>query len=130
MYSRSYTKDEGRIKLPDNYNGTALLSHEDPAPEVIYTEPKRREIKIGVKPEVEIEEDTPEVECLCAKEKDEGEGFLGGILNKIGSLFDLHRFPKLELEDILLIALAAFLFLSKNGDKECALMLIILVFIN
>ena len=56
MYSRSYTKDEGRIKLPDNYNGTALLSHEDPAPEVIYTEPKRREIKIGVKPEVEIEE--------------------------------------------------------------------------
>ena len=37
--------------------------------------------------------------------------------------------PKFGAEDILIIATAAFLFFSKTGDKECAIMLLLLIFI-
>lgn len=35
-----------------------------------------------------------------------------------------------ESEDLLILALAALLFFSKSGDKECALMLLFLLFIR
>ena len=37
--------------------------------------------------------------------------------------------PKFGAEDILIIATAAFLFFSKSGDKECAIMLLLLIFV-
>ena len=38
--------------------------------------------------------------------------------------------PKIGTEEILIIAAAAYLFFSKDGDKECAIMLILLLFVN
>ena len=67
----------------------------------------------------------------------------GGILGSFASLFPLGRILpegarsalhlegfKLGTEELLIIALALFLFLSKDGDKECAIILFLLLFIN
>ena len=41
----------------------------------------------------------------------------------------LHM-PTFDREDILLIGVALFLFFSKDGDKECAILLIALLFFS
>lgn len=48
-----------------------------------------------------------------------------GLCRRIG----LHL-PAFDREDILLIGVALFLFFSKDGDKECALLLIALLFLS
>ena len=66
-----------------------------------------------------------------------------GIFSSIASFFPLGRILpegarsalhlegfKLGTEELLIIALALFLFLSKDGDKECAIILFLLLFIN
>ena len=40
------------------------------------------------------------------------------------------RLPKLGTEEILIIGLALFLFLSRDGDKECAILLALLLLIH
>ena len=39
-------------------------------------------------------------------------------------------YTNIGTEEILIIATAAFLFFSKGGDRECALILLLLLFIN
>lgn len=80
----------------------------------------------------------PESEPASAKEgihKSDGES-RGGILSSLpflkklmpeGSSFAL---PRLGQEELLIIAIAAFLFFSKDGDRECALMLLAILFIS
>ena len=66
-----------------------------------------------------------------------------GILGSLASLFPIGRILpdgmrnafhlenfKIGTEELLIIALAMFLFLSKDGDKECAIILFLLLFIN
>lgn len=67
----------------------------------------------------------------------------GGIFEAIASAIPIGRlFPdgirnalhlesfKLGTEELLIIALALFLLLSKEGDKECAIILFLLLFVN
>ena len=53
----------------------------------------------------------------------------GSFLSDIGknSKFSLQ---KIGTEEILIIATAAFLFFAKEGDKECAIMLLLLLFLG
>lgn len=66
-----------------------------------------------------------------------------GIFESLASIFPLGRMMpegvrnalhlenfKIGTEELLIIALAVFLFLSKEGDKECAIILFLLLFIN
>ena len=55
---------------------------------------------------------------------------LGKILPEgLRGALHLDKF-KIGTEEMLIIALALFLFLSKEGDKECAIILFLLLFVN
>jgi hypothetical protein len=112
MYTGNYYQKEQGISIPHDYSGNTFT------------------------------EEVPACECEEAKEATAPLGS-NGILGSIASAFPLGRiFPegmrgalhlekfKLGTEELLLIALALFLFLSKDGDKECAIILFLLLFVN
>lgn len=119
MYTRSYYPDtQEKISLPENYVGTAFGTEE-----------------------CESQSDIKESEPALA---DSG-AIEGGSFGRIFSLF--KRLPKREFqafgldrlhikdfklgkEEILILAVAAFMLFSHEGDKELALMLLLLLFIN
>lgn len=101
MYARSY-KDGEISALPPHYDGVAFG---DSPPEVgSATEP------------------------LTVQTSAQGEA---GLFSKLlgSDLFGGIKMPKIGTEEILLIAAAAFLFFSADGDKECAILILILVFL-
>ncbi len=126
MYSRSYYPDtQDKMMLPDNYDGTAFMERretedEDEVAEVSFTE------KTESHP---IEHTEPTGGRIS-------QGFggipiLSGLFDKGGLLGSMGlTMPHLGTEEILILATAAFLFFSKNGDRECALILLLLLFIN
>ena len=125
MYSRSYYPEgSGKVTLPDNYDGTAFMERESAPPQ----------------------EETAEVSFIeggydtVDKRPDEEESvltgigrvpFLSGIFGKGGILGGLNlKMPRIGTEEILILATAAFLFFSRDGDKESALILLLLLLIN
>ena len=77
--------------------------------------------------------DEPCAEPRCCQENlpekpKEGAGFLQNILGNLN--IRLPSLDKIGFEEILIIAIAAFLFFSADGDKECALILLALLLIN
>lgn len=105
MYTRSYS-DEMKMPLPEGYGGTMLGKDDEPAP---VSEPEVVEASAGA----------------------------GGLLSRLipsglgkilpGTLFGSF---KLGGEELLIGAVAIFMLLSSNGDKECAIMLLLLLFIT
>ena len=128
MYTRSYTKEEDRLKLPDNYSGTAFMHKDEKReePEPVYSEPERREIKISLPADEAkaVDDTTPSDEDAM------GIGKGSPISKRLRQIWGNYRLPKLDFEDLLLIAIAAFVFLSQSEDAECAIALLILVFIR
>ncbi len=128
MYTRPYT-DESGIMIPESYNGTALRESTD-----IPTEEHENTAPVGAEPQKGKNpwEDECEKTSKCTDDNDSPSFFsklnLGGFFNGIfkNGKFSLQ---KIGTEEILLLAAAAFLFFSKDGDKECAVMLLILLFI-
>lgn len=125
MYSRSYYPESPeRLSLPENYDGTAFMERNDTeaAPDVA---------------ESSVSENT---EIPVHKNIDSGNGLFSGLGNipLLSGLFDKGgllgglglKMPNIGTEEILILATAAFLFFSKNGDRECALILLLLLFIN
>ena len=118
MYSRSYNDIGGELNLPESYGGVALQGgfvkeHTD-------TEEKGEVLNEDVK-----KDDKAEPTFLG--------GVLGGLLHKSGISRLGEKIPfldKIGSEEILIILAALFLFLSKDGDKECAAALILLLFIS
>ena len=104
MYTRSYTR-ENDTSLPDGYGGTMLGCDDAP-----------------VREEPECKEASAPGMSLLARLMPRG---IGGILppSLFGGL-------KLGTEELLIGAIALFLLFSKSGDKECAIMLLLLLFIN
>jgi hypothetical protein len=116
MYSRSYYADEAnRVTLPDNYDGTAFREHEN---------------------ETTIETTPTEDNMERSVETSGNVGASGGVKMPIlSSLFGtggsgLSVPMNLGIEEILILATAAFLFFSKDGDKESAIILLLLLLIN
>lgn len=116
MYARSYFNEGERPLPPENYNGIAFPGSE-------MTE----------------ENSNDSVQASCEhKNADVGQGGITSILSGIPILSGLFgkngdsflKMPTLGSEEILIIAAAAFLLFSKNGDKECAIFLLILLFVN
>lgn len=117
MYSRSFYPDAGEQSIPENYVGTAFAE----------------QASAEKTSELEISDRSPDTQAVSAQAAD------GGIFSSITKLPILSgifgtgsklKMPKLGSEEILIIAIAALLFFSKNGDKECALILIGLLFIS
>lgn len=115
MYSRNYFENElSSQALPENYVGTAFGS----------TESGENREDIPPTPYTEPESAVP----TAAKPKQTSRG---GILGTLSLPFlDNLKLPEIGSEEILIIAVALFLFFSQNGDKECALMLLLLLLVN
>lgn len=101
MYTRNYY-DGGEGAVPRGYDGVAL--RDEPTSEPVFCEEK-----IPEKPK-------------------ENTGFLEGLLASLN--IKLPSLEKIGYEEILIIAIAAFLFFSADGDRECALILLALLLIN
>ncbi len=105
MYTRSYS-EEMKMPLPDGYGGTMLSKDEEPAQ----------------KSEPEVVEASANPSGLLSRLIPSG---LGKILP--GTLFGGF---KLGGEELLIGAVALFMLFSSGGDKECAIMLLLLLFIT
>lgn len=121
MYTRKYGDVSDPLRIPSGYDGIALRAEGPPPPE---TEPPR-----------EADEAARSSCDVSADSTSKSDGALQAGLPFLGKLKDslgLGRFVKFDIgfEEILLVALALYLFFSKDGDKECAIMLIILLFIT
>ncbi len=108
MYTRNYYDRES--STPEGYDGIAMrrdeqepIFAEESAP-VFKEEPQKSE-KGGVL-----------------------EGLFSGLFGKLN--IGLPSLDKLGYEELLIIGIAAFLFFSADGDKECALLLLLLLLIN
>jgi hypothetical protein len=125
MYSRSYYPDGERMSLPENYDGTAFLDRgnvEAEEPEAIASESEDKDTPVFKNTERHPDRQPSTYGSIP---------FLSGILGKGGMLGNLGlRMPNIGTEEILILATAAFLFFSKSGDRECALILLLLIFIN
>ena len=116
MYSRNYFSDkECPPTPPDNYSGTALTEEISEC----------------------ADENFSKAEEVGAVKKDEHrENLFGDMFSADGGLSRIFSgggikslFSSIGTEEILILAAAALLFFSKEGDKECAIMLFLLLFI-
>lgn len=103
MYTGRYRND-GEMQIPDGYDGTMLGDDSSQGC------------------------DDPESVGTNAKP-----ALLSGIFR--GGLDGILKIPLLKglnlgIEEILIGATALFLLTSKNGDKECAIMLLLLLFVT
>ena len=132
MYMRSYYDSDGeRHSLPEQgYDGTALRE-KPPKESFIHTETKSEEIKREVKISPVINK-SEEKETAEASVPQGGGGFrLPSFIKSLfsGGSLPFHLPKNLGFEELLLIGIALYLFLSKSGDKECAVLLALLLFI-
>jgi hypothetical protein len=107
MYAQVYK--EPALSIPESYGGTALLGEKE----------EREFIP-------EPTEDTAETGAFCDTGRqspilNQAKGWLSGV--------GLHL-PKIGIEEILIIAVAAFLFFSDEKDITTAILLLALLFID
>ena len=118
MYTRSYGIDEERdVRVPPNYDGTAFAeSDRDYAGTHDIGDASDAVATAGVGTDSGLSHGS--LSRMLP--------FLKGIVPQ--DIFDGIGMPKIGKEELLLIGLAAFLFFSESGDKECAVILILLIF--
>ena len=124
MYSRGYAEETVQeaqcaptVKIPPGYDGSAIFEQRDKT--------ERTEECCGTRGRAEPTRPP-------STDHREGRGFLGDVLSRLPfkSLGESGGFlSRIGSEEILLIALALFLLFSESGDRECAVMLILLLFI-
>ena len=112
MYSRSYETKEDSLCVPDGYGGTALSGD-------IHTD----------------NEEVHDKECAAGAVPRAGGGLFSRIMPSLSSWlpFDGNKLLesfKIGKEEIIIIATALFLLFSEDGDRECAILLLLLLFIN
>ena len=124
MYSRSYTDET--LRIPEGYDGTALLESREVPPRIAPTpDTPRRELKISP-PEQTSEETAP----TFSEEKKSADGHYLSSLRGLLSSWNTRLGTSLGSEELLIGAIALFLLISHDGDKLCALLLIALIFIT
>ena len=125
MYSRSFYPTEISAP-PENYNGTAFS---EPAP--VFEAPTPEPL-----PVTEESVSAASDDVIKNSKKAEPTGLfnlpiLSGLFGSSGAGGTLSGlFSNIGIEEILIIAVAAFLFFSKDGDSECAILLILLLFVK
>ncbi len=136
MYTGSYYPDGERTRLPEGYDGCAF-GQADTAQATVEIAKATSEPKISPRDGALVDEND-DVEAMSKKD-DDGGSWLGSLFQKLpfsgfleGKRLGPMRFDtfKLGTEEILLIAVALFLLFTKNGDKECAIILLCLLFVR
>ena len=122
MYSRSfYPTDEVSRDLPENYDGVAFPEHSQAV--------TKTETELFEEEKAAEEEKSASVAEVSANAN--GAGFNIPIFSNLFSQGGIENlFSNIGVEEILILAVAAFLLFSKEGDFECAIMLILLLFIK
>ena len=134
MYTRNYIDEGGGVNIPQNYDGIAFDTEIADTKNTVSAAVGEKKISPQDYPTPEPEpNDTPASASI-----DSG-GIFGNLFGKfglknilpgsIGSALGLDKF-KLGVEELLIIGLALFLLFSKEGDKECAIILLLLLFVN
>ena len=136
MYSRTYANDLPSV--PESYSGIAFREP-DPIPEdAPKSIPKSADVKFTTSPAPP----DPKLSSAGAEPAvaEPGEKPMGGFFEKLqlGKMFSGMRsfdfstlsLPKIGMEEILIVGLALFLFFSKDGDKECAVLIALLLLIR
>ena len=124
MYTRSYASETDEIIIPDKYGGTSFYHTQQEEPGEKHTVGTRNPWEETDIHTSENEKGEESIESSTAPTK----GYLGGFLSRFFKN-DNFGLQKIGTEEILIIATAAFLFFSKDGDKECAIMLLLLLFL-
>ena len=141
MYSRSYQAGEIPT-IPESYSGVAFREPEPIPADTPRSVAKSADIKFTATPEPPDPNLTSAISAEPAPTPEAVE--TGGLLSGLGDAFSLRGLfsnlsgfklgnlglPKIGTEEILIIGLALFLFLSKDGDKECAILLALLLLIH
>ena len=115
MYTRSYYPDTG--ELPENYGGMAMRVSEPP--------PEPRESPKN--------EDASEPAGLFGKNQGElsmKAPIFSSLLSRLGTVARPLGIERLGTEELLIIGVALYLLFSKSGDKECAVILLLLLLVN
>ena len=134
MYSRSYYQADHSMRIPDGYDGTALLEPpmSEITPKEIVQEPVKREVKVSPRDAEEENsceaQDAQTAECNAHAEKWQMPPFLKNIFPSDMRFSSL--ISGIGSEEILIAAIALFLFFSHGGDKLCAGILLFLIFIK
>ncbi len=125
MYTRAYNDERHGIVIPESYGGTALF--DNPIEEAA-AEQDKKEAEVSKNPWEEVHNEPQkkaenEATASAFSRLPFGDFFINIFKNSNVGL------QKIGIEEILIIATAAFLFFSKEGDRECAIMLILLLFL-
>lgn len=126
MYTRTYNENVGEIIIPERYGGTSFGQKEENEPEKLNMSDKSKNPWENEDIHTEAPQKSEEtVEASANPSKLPFSGLFTSVF-KNGTL----GLQKIGKEELLIIATAAFLFFSKEGDKECAIMLILLLFLK
>ena len=130
MYTRTYNDDRRDILIPESYGGTTLFDNAKTS-EVDNSGGERT--SANTKNPWDESEDIHTSSTVNTDSSDSTETFLSKI-PRPSFLSHIFKNDKLSLqnlgkEEILIIATAALLFFTKNGDKELAIMMLILLFL-
>lgn len=125
MYTRSYDEKLG-IVIPESYGGTLLREDETHQKDNDYTDESATQANSNPW-------ENERVHTENAEKSEQTFSLLSALpfRNFFSDIFKNGKFSlqKIGTEEILIIATAAFLLFSKNGDKECAIMLLLLLFL-
>ena len=124
MYTRSYSDTVGDIIIPEKYGGTSFVHSS--AQEHHEAREQTHNPWEGQEQTTAREEDVGEIKETSATPTKGGIGAMRSGLFKT----DLFTLPSIGREELLIIATAVFLLFSKEGDKECAIMLLLLLFLG
>lgn len=135
MYTRAYYQDVAPSP-PENYDGNAFRDTEDVSAPT-YVTPTVTEPKISPGFSHGEPEKYPAEPTGARAEQRKKDGWLSGLLSKLpiknfmgaSELFDRIK-GGFDIEDIMLIAIAALLLFSPEGDRLLAIALIALLFIK
>ena len=127
MYSRSfYSEPDEVLRPPENYDGNAFNE-------------KNMQLLQSKNTNVP-EESNPDTVKTDAEPPPRKQGIFSSLfpIQSLTGLFGSKetgalspiKMPSIGTEELLILAAAAYLFFSKNGDKECAILLILLIFVN
>ncbi len=140
MYTRTYQPEEEKITVPENYDGNAFREEpstpETPGGDISVFFQKEDPTSTSFAQDNTPSSKKDDVEEVAAKPKGNSGIFTGLFKNfRHSSIFNSIPFLKngfadIGTEEILIVAVAIFLLFSKSGDKECAIMLFLLLFIK
>ena len=129
MYTRSYFTEDKKVDIPENYDGNAfresgssVLEDTDRngffPNEDIKSENKNEDAKCSAKPFSLFDRLSPE-------------GIFGVLpFKSLKNIFSKGEAFAFGTEEILICIIALYMFFSKEGDKECAIMLALLLFVR